>query len=412
MKYIPKFYYAFLNDSTTGQLVPDGTLKEYEKYSGVSFKLLKQAQERSFNHGIVIAPGSVFTDEEEANEHGFILHRAFIDGGKVMPGFFIANTLLYYSASTDAIGGDTKYYYFFGAPELNHYEYDLTENRKQGLVRVYGDVPPIDDDFSESGGLDKGVTLCRKFSGFNLASVFMWSALSMLSFATGLYCKDATECAWYKTIGNIGPRGNNSTTKDIDDATVTFPAMSGHPDYMGTPFPSNEEQYAKTTHNGTISGITNVNGWLAQPLLGISDGYTKIMPESTVLANVLSLKEYLPNGETFTGVTSGEWGANSNSQSTTWFTQTSGAERAMCGVAPFAKAHPIAQNIAETSLFGSDYSTSKYALPYYNSVAIVGGDWGGGKNAGIFNRNYYDLGWTGTQMINYGIRLGGYPKVS
>ena len=403
VKYIPKFYYAFLTNYTTGQLMTEETLKEYEKYSGISLALLKQAQERSPNHAIVIAPGSAFINESDANSHGFILHRAFIDGGREMPGFFIANSLLYYSASSNNLNTDTKYYYYFGAKELNHYEYDLTENHVQGIVRLNGSTPPMRSDFGDSNTLGSAVTLCRKFSGFNLASIFMWSAISMLSFAAGLYCKDAIECAWYKDSGNIGPRGNNQNTRDADDATVTFPAMTGT---TGTPFPSNSEQYAKTTHNGTISGITNVNGWLWQPLLGTNGYYDKVMPESTVLANITSAGAALNNGETFEQSSTSVWGQTYiDHTSTTWFKQVSGAERAMCGVAPLAKNYSVTGSGAENSLFGADGFSrhSGYTAP------IVGGYWDGGVSAGVFDRS--DYYWANANSI-YGVRLGGYPKVS
>ena len=405
VKYIPKFYYAFLTNYTTGQLMTEETLKEYEKYSGVSLALLKQAQARSPNHAIVIAPGSAFTNESEANSHGFILHRAFIDGGKEMPGFFIANSLLYYSASSNNLNTDTKYYYYFGAKELNHYEYDLTESHTQGIVRLDGNTPPIWPDFGDTNNLGSAVALCRKFSGFNLASIFMWSAISMLSFASGLYCKDATECAWYKDSGNIGPRGNNQTTKDADDATVTFPTMSTT---IGTPFPSDLEQYAKTTHNGTISGITNVNGWLWQPLLGTNGNYDKVMPESTVLADITSAGTELNNGETFEKDSSSSriWGTDALKHSTTWFTQVSGAERAMCGVAPLAQRYPVPEPPSDSSLFGADDFSrgSGYAVP------VVGGNWSYGASAGVFHRGY-SSSWARADS-GYGVRLGGYPKVA
>ena len=389
VKYIPKFYYAFLTNYTTGQLMTEETLKEYEKYSGVSLALLKQAQERSPNYAIVIAPGSAFASESDANSHGFILHRAFIDGDKEMPGFFIANSLLYYSASSNSLNTDTKYYYYFGAKELNHYEYDLTESHIQGIVRLDGITPPMRSDFGDSDTLGDAVALCRKFDGFNLASIFMWSAISMLSFAAGLYCKD---------------RGNNSTTKDADDATVTFPAMSNT---VGTPFPSDSEQYAKTTHNGTISGITNVNGWLWQPLLGTNGNYDKIMPESTVLADITSAGTELNNGETFEQSPSNNqsWGSSSAYHSTTWFTQVSGAERAMCGVAPLAKGYPVPESAVTDSRFGMDsfYRHSAYAAP------IVGGDWSNGALAGVFHR---DCSSWANAYGDCGVRLGGYPKVA
>lgn len=403
VKYIPKFYYAFLTNYTTGQLMTDATLKEYEKYSGVSVALMKQAQERSPNWGIVIAPGSAFTSESEANEHGFILHRAFIDGGKEMPGFFIANSLLYYSVSSNNLNTDTKYYYYFGAKELNHYEYDLTEAHNQGIVRLNGITPPMSSDFGDSNTLGDAVTLCRKFEGFNLASVFMWSAISMLSFAAGLYCKDdASDCAWYKTSGNIAPRGLNDTSKDVDDTTVTFPTMSGT---TGTPFPSDSEKYAKTTHNGTISGITNVNGWLWQPLLGTTGNYDRIMPESTVLANVTEAGTEATVAFSNATVFGNNWG-NKAVTCGTWFTAVNGNDRAMCGVCPSKYTNlKVPSALTEYYHFGSDYfyRHSGYSAP------LVGGHWDDGTSAGVSYRNGNDWAYSSS---SYGVRLGGYPKVA
>lgn len=403
VKYIPKFYYAFLTNYTTGQLMSEETLREYEKYSGVSLALLKQAQERSPNHAIVIAPGSAFTNEEEANSHGFILHRAFIDGGKEMPGFFIANSLLYYSASSNNLNTDTKYYYYFGAKELNHYEYDLTESHTQGIVRLDGNTPPMRSDFGDSNTLGDAVTLCRKFSGFNVASIFMWSAISMLSFAAGLYCKDATECAWYKEVdyrGSVAPRGINKNNADSDDSEVTSTTMTNT---AGVPFIDNSSKYAKTTHNGIISGITNVNGWLWQPLLGTTGFYDKIMPEATKLADIQTAGEECTIVHNLLPSQSYNWGGDNEQNA--WFKEVSGNARALCGVFPTARQDPTPSGSIESHLFGHDgcYRYSGSTAP------VVGGSWSDGVNAGVFYR--YGSSWTNANS-SYGVRLGGYPKVS
>lgn len=403
VKYIPKFYYAFLTNYTTGQLMSEETLKEYEKYSGISLTLLKQAQERSPNHAIVIAPGSAFTNESEANSHGFILHRAFIDGGKEMPGFFIANSLLYYSASSNNLNTDTKYYYYFGAKELNHYEYDLTESHVQGIVRLNGTTPPMRSDFGDSNILGDAVTLCRKFNGFNLASVFMWSAISMLSFAAGLYCKDATECAWYKEVdyrGNVAPRGINKSNVDSDDSDVTSTTITST---AGVPFIDNSSKYAKTTHNGTISGITNVNGWLWQPLLGTTGSYDKIMPESANLADIQTAGKECTIVHNLLPSQNYNWGGDNEQNA--WFKEVSGNARALCGVFPTARQDPVPSGSVDSQLFGHDgcYRYSGGTAP------VVGGLWDDGVAAGVFDRgvNY----WASADYY-CGVRLGGYPKVS
>ena len=405
VKYVPKFYYAFLTNYTTGTLMGDETLADYAKYTGLTVAQLKEAQRRSPNWAICIAPAKAFTSEAEANEHGFILHRAFIDGGKEMPGFFIANTVAYYSHSQNATAFSHKYYYYFGAKEQNFYEYDLTENRQQGIIRLDGATPNVKSTYNDNATVGATVDLCRKFSGFNLATVFMWSALSMLSFAAGLYCKDKTECAWYKADSNSSPRGiNTAGTHDNVDASVTATTVT---ETTGVPFVSDISQYAKTTHNGTITGVTNVNGWVLQHVLGTTGDFTKIMPESTKLADVQTAGSEVTTA--FNNATSRYSFGTPSYLAGTWFTDINGDNRAMCGVCPSnSTALKSPTDAGEYHLFGNDN------IHIYDFEAIsVGGDYRYASASGIFNRQT-DAGgygsWDGT-MGGAGVRLAGYPKI-
>lgn len=388
VKFIPKFYYAFLTDAN-GNLLSDTALTELAHYSGISVALLKQAQSRSPNNAFVIAPASAFADEGDAISHNFILPRAFIDGGVVKSGFFIANSLGWYKYQFDNNTGRYRSDWYLGMESEVEPTHDSSVDI--GLLRL---------DNVEHGGFKDlksfadGVTLCRKLTGFNLATIYMWSAISMLSFAANLYCKDASECAWFQKTGDSSPRGINSSSKDnVDSAVVTTTTITST---TGTPFVS-KSQYAKTTHNGTISGITNVNGWLWQPLLGTTGNYDKWMPESASLANITTAGSectlsYNP--------TTSAWGTASKQS---FFRATNGNERMACGVVPASLTGKSSQS--ESNLFGND-SFGRYSG---TAVPLVGGAWGSGGRAGVFYRSG-DSAWS-VAGGHCGVRLAGYPKV-
>ena len=83
--FIPKFYYTF-------NCKPEETYyQDTLKYSGLSEEQLAQIVTRSPLNYMAIAPRNAFKNEAEANAHGFILHRAFIDGGQEKSGFLLLN---------------------------------------------------------------------------------------------------------------------------------------------------------------------------------------------------------------------------------------------------------------------------------------------------------------------------------
>jgi len=108
-----------------------------------------------------------------------------------------------------------------------------------------------------------GAWAAAKSRGSNFAvwSMFIHSAISLLSLAHGQAAVSTTNCAWYLTNKNY-PKGNNNYGADIDDATCTFTTCDGG--YWAS---RNEARkngsgtlFAKTTHNGQNCGVSDLQG--------------------------------------------------------------------------------------------------------------------------------------------------------
>ena len=192
-------------------------------------------------NSIDIKPVSAFADEAAANASSYYLHRAFVNGGAVQPGFFRDK----YDCSNNA---GTASSIALGAP--------LQSAPAAGQV-----------DFSSLTGAPAnalhGAIPAAKTRGakFFPESIFIADALTRLTEAHAQASTSTTYCAWYDATGvNNFPKGNNnSALKDVDDLTVTFVSAgaSSNPNFALAGSASN---LAKTTHNGQPCGVTDVAG--------------------------------------------------------------------------------------------------------------------------------------------------------
>lgn len=314
VKYIPKFYYCFLREYYNGRMsrLREEKLADLVQYTGLSVAQLKQAQARGGISAIALAPATSFEDEADANEHGFFLCRGFIDGNREMPGFFIANTLTSYFESSDA-AGNTEIQYYCGAPS-HKFEptYKYSDSQRKGLAFMHTLTP--EKRFGLDGTTaDCAIQLAKKFSGFNNISAGMWQAIRMICFASGLYCKGNTECAWFRgdadtgyylaapywvAVASLTPvsSGQNGVTitpplKAPIDYTTSTPDVEG----TGTVWIDQDELYPHTTHSGRIHGIGNFSGWAYTYLIGLRADW-KTAPLTMKLVDVSSyLSEFGEN---------------------------------------------------------------------------------------------------------------------
>lgn len=317
---------------------------------------------------------------------GWFLHRAFIDGGKQKLGFFVDKYLCSKKSDNSNIAVSVKNADQISLTSTSNY---INSSSMTGC----------------SGRIYDAITLGRaRGEGYSCVSAFQWSALSILSLACGQATTSADNCAWYDANHKTNfPKGSNNDCKDINDSSVTFSAHSANPSFgktgSGTPF-------AKTTHNGQACGVTEVNGCMLQPLLGIyqtsSRGTFAVVKESYKMHD-FTKDNYntSSNFDTIEGFynRSGHWGNGSNCAFSTGSTNT---ERSMFGVFPVLSG----ASGGGTSLFGNDLASN-----YANSkqVLLAAGKYYDGSNAGVWYRSGGYDAWNSSDY-NAGFRAAGYAK--
>lgn len=377
LKCIPKFYFAYLQKDRDGTNLNDSELDALLPYVEVTKEQMKEAQRRSPYNAIVIAPADAFADRNEAQQHGFILPRGFIDGGKEKPCFFIANSMLRGSSYSHPICGHE----------------DLSNNFN--LIRC--DTP--------ASGINAGSTVevldRYRLGNVNFISIFAWSAICLISLAQGQYATSTNDCAWYdSSLQKNYPKGINNTNVDADDSTIF---INNSMNSTGGNAFVDKSVYAKTTHNGSINGITHVNGWLLQPTIGVSglgDG-NYILKESVALKDITSSNvenKSLYDKVSFNIPHGYYWGKTNKSS---LFRETSGEKWALIGA--FSDAAGVDSQSSAPTEFGKDYH---YRSTGY-AVSSVGGHWSNGVGAGLFSRDYASWSYA---HYDCGARLMAYPN--
>lgn len=384
MKWIPKFYIAMLQKNQGTENLSDSELDALLPYVEVTKKQMKEAQRRSPHNAMVVAPSDMFTNESDANSHGFYLMRGFIDGGQEQDGFFIANTL-------------TTVYTYTGTTSLSLGAGSQGYNRK--LFRSNNQL------FTDGGwpNSNKAANAKGNFistlegTPWQCCSIFAWAVISVLSLIQGQYATNTAQCAWYdSTLVHNYPKGINQSIKDIDDASVTSSTVSAS---AGTVFVSTG--YEKTTHNGSITGITNVSGWLDQHIIGLC-GYRSLLRLLKRSASIYDITY-----DNVDNLSASFWEAHSTSNiSSSWggtkssFPDLTGADKDLFGVYAFGGNN--AENSAEFGLDSHGLSPDGEGSP-----VTVGGDSNDGPGAGVFNRSSYTH-W-GHSSNNCGFRAMAYP---
>jgi hypothetical protein len=192
-----------------------------------------------------------------ANAAGYALHRTFIDGGAEKSGFFIDK---YMCSNNGGVASSIKN----GNP----------------LSTASAHSPLSDLDACSVNQYYETVNAARdRGNVFNVASLFMYSALAMLSMAHGQAASGTDYCAWYDTGGTTNfPKGLNTnqapsdgtiSNADVNDATVSYTA-TGLGSYPNCAKTGSGVPFAKTTHNGQNCGVADLNGLMFEVALGLT----------------------------------------------------------------------------------------------------------------------------------------------
>jgi hypothetical protein len=195
-------------------------------------------------NAIDIVGDSAFGSEADANSAGYVLHRAFFDGG-VQLGFFVDK---YQCSNNGGIASSIRY----GAP--------LSTGAAHNPISVLDGAPAN----TYAGTIAAAKT---RDTAFHPCSIFIYGALAMLSMAHGQAATATTWCAWYDAAGVTNfPKGNNNNAlRDTNDTSVLY-VSDGYSNCGQT---GSGAPFAKTTHNGQACGIADLNGNVYEVALGM-----------------------------------------------------------------------------------------------------------------------------------------------
>jgi hypothetical protein len=368
MVFVPKFYYRIGSSSSPN----------FATYGA---------------NAIDIADSSNFTTTAAANTAGYALHRAFIDGGSEKLGFFIDKYLCSQNAGLTA-----------GRSVQNGVPISLTTNtaytRSDGMSGC-------------TGILADAVVLSRaRGTGFNTATIFMYSALALLSLAHGQAATGTANCAWFDSGGVTNfPKGcNNNALGDVDDATLSF-TTAGDSGNANKPLTGSASDLAKTAHNGQLSGVVDINGAMWEVALGITAPGTSATSTTDVTTDPTGY--ILKESVAFSSLTAG-WNTGTDAWGNTthinglydsfanyyWWTATTATKfgngtnqvfsESTSGIDWLKAAGGVAvdsngMSAGGTNLFGVD---SNFASRRHNMFPFVGGDWLSSAGAGVFARGW------------------------
>lgn len=291
---------------------------------------------------------------------GWAIPRGFYDGGNLHQGFFIDK----YLNSKDA-------------------------TKKQAISVKNGDPIALSVSYNKSselpnclGRIHDAIELSRaRGEHYSLVSCYQWAVISLITQAHTQAAEGTEACAWYDASGQKNyPKGNNNNGRDVDDNTITFTAAESgsfvHVRKTGSAVP-----LAKTTHNGQVSGICDVNGNLWQPVLG----WQNPSKQKVKLAKLSVKMHDFTKDNIYNATLFDEISINTGDGTYYWqrgkslYSDTSGSGWAMNGVMP-----KVITGASADALYGKDYVDLNYDA---NRVLLVAGYYGSSAGAGSWFRN-------------------------
>jgi len=320
-----------------------------------------------------IKPRSQYNSVSDGNAAGYALHRAFYDGGE-RDGFFMDKYLCSNSLGANVSGGIFK-------SVRNGIPCD-TNGSQSGVSAISG-VGTNNYGMVQQAAKSRG-------SIFHGASIFMHKALAMLSYAHAQASSATTYCAWYNATHNFPKGCNNDALGDTNDAALTF-VTAGHGTYPNKPLAGSANLLAKTTHNGQVSGIADLNGSMWEVAFGLTSDATNYYALKTTKRMRDLTGSNATGADSFfgaTGITANydslgaTVGVIAGSSAATYFGSASQVfDAATSGT--MWQATGAGMPIAEggTNAFGNDglwdYRPSEMCL-------IVGASWNSGSDAGVW----------------------------
>jgi len=310
-----------------------------------------------------------FADVAAANAAGYAVHRAFYDDGKLKDCFFVDK---YLCSNNGGIASSIKN----GSPLSS----SVANNPFSGLTGSPSN--------NYSGAIESAKTRGAEFFP---TTIFIQRALSLLSMAHAQAAKSTSVCAWYDPLGATNyPKGcNNNALRDVNDTSVVY-ADGGYQNMGKT---GSGEPFAKTTHNGQLCGVADLNGNMWEIVLGLTqtDGNFYVLKTSAKAASLTSgatlandawgtasmAKNYESLGASYGELSGASRNFAIGSVSTQVFSSASSGADWLASCAGI----PLAGGAGGTNIFGNDRF---YDNKLQHLCPIVGGRWGNGSSAGVW----------------------------
>lgn len=323
-----------------------------------------------------------FVDGDADFGDGWILHRAFVDGGKMKNCFFMDKYLC------SNIGGQ--------AASIKNADWLMCWNNSSSYTtKTMG---------GEGVGYD-AITFSRaRGDHYSLTTVYQWSAMSMLSLAHGQAATSTAYCAWFDSshYTNFPKGATNNNGTDYNDGGIKYQAHSFGSTFAKTGSSNNAE---KVAHNGQLCGIMDVAGMCNQLCIGATNksSATVGLMKLSVSAHDFT-KDNRVNDDMHETFNTGFGNGNKN---------FSGLRNGKSGIANWASCGVIPTSTYANSLFGND----NYYEYYANDIGLkmgLGYDWG--ENTGVFCRSFHGCYYYGGGFYRYwndgssyfGFRASGY----
>lgn len=318
-----------------------------------------------------IKPLSAYADVATANAAGYALHRAFYDGGAQKSGVFVDK----YKCSNN--GGTAS-----SIRNGNPLSGAAVNNPFSGLTGA-----PANACY--------GAIAAAKTRGasFFPGSLFIRSALALLSLAHAQASTSTTWCAWYHATNNFPKGCNNNALSDAHDATLTF-MSAGNSTYPAASKTGSANVLAKTTHNGQACGVADVNGTIWEVRLGLTSNGTNYY----ILKTSAAMKD-LTAGNTLAtdvwgaagiaalyddlGTTYGALWATGANREAYFGAATQVLSESVSGNAWNAAGAgiPLAAGVGGTNAFGND---GLWDYKPNELCSLTGGGWGDSSGAGAW----------------------------
>lgn len=326
------------------------------------------------------AHNKAFVDGDADFGNGWILHRAFVDGGKMKNCFFMDK----YLCSNNGSGQ---------AASIKNADWSMCIDKS---------VPQSTMIFGGGGVGYDAITFSRaRGDHYSLTTVYQWSAMAMLSLAHGQAATSTSYCAWYDPthVTNFPKGATTADLTDISDSSIMYTAHTYDPSFAKTGSSNNAK---KVSHNGQLCGIMDVAGMCNQLSIGATNkanGQVGLM-KLNVSAHDFTLYNRVDDSlhETFdTTFSDGDRKKFSGLRSG----KSGTANWASCGVIPLTTSSSV--------LFGEDQYREYFTADVGLKMGL-GSGWG--TPAGVFCRCFRVHGSTGSTWVfstpYFGFRAAGY----